>query len=102
MKARIQLNGTLSEEIEVKNGLRQGCCLAPVLFNLYASLPYSAAERWAARVCELEGVGVNLQFKLDGKLFRRYTRNASQKQLTECQFADDVAYLATRWGLKGQ
>ena len=35
MKAAIRLEGTLLEEIDVENGLRQGCCMAPVLFNLY-------------------------------------------------------------------
>ena len=33
--------------------------------------------------------------KLDGKLFRRSTRGSQQVQLTECQFADDAALLAT-------
>lgn len=35
MKVKIRLDGTLLEEIEVKNGLSQGCCIAPVLFNLW-------------------------------------------------------------------
>ena len=33
MKARIRLDGALLEEFSVENGLRQGCCMAPVLFN---------------------------------------------------------------------
>ena len=38
-------------------------------------------------------------FKLDGKLFRRYTRNADVRRVSECQFADDAALLAkTRTG----
>ena len=38
MQARISLDGNLLEEIDVNNGLRQGCCMAPVLFNLYTCL----------------------------------------------------------------
>ena len=34
-------------------------------------------------------------FKLDKQLFRRNTRGASSVTVTECQFADDVALLAT-------
>ena len=92
MQAQIQMNGTLLEEIDVTNGLRQGCCMAPVLFNLYACL---VVERWTARVAELKGVGIYLRYKNDGKLFRRYTRNAHESWLTECQLADGAALLAT-------
>ena len=42
-----------------------------------------------------EGVGVHLYHKPDGKLFWRYLRNAHESCLMECQFADDVAILAT-------
>ena len=38
MEASIHLDGTLIEEFSVENGLRQGCCMAPVLFNLYTCL----------------------------------------------------------------
>ena len=39
--------------------------------------------------------GISLNYKLDEKLFRRYTKNAKQAHLTEGQFADDVALQAT-------
>ena len=35
MRARVRLSGRLTEDIYVNNGLRQGCTLAPTLFNLY-------------------------------------------------------------------
>ena len=92
MKAQIRLGDTLLEDFEVENGLRQGCCMAPVLFNLYSSL---VVERWAAKMENVEGAGVYLRYKHDGKLFRRYTRNAQETKITECQFADDAALLAT-------
>ena len=43
----------------------------------------------------IEGVGISLNYKLDEKLFRGYTKNAKQAYLTEGQFADDAALLAT-------
>ena len=35
------------------------------------------------------------KYKLDKKLFRRYTKNAEEVKLNECQFADDAALLTT-------
>ena len=31
-------------------------------------------------------------FKMDQKLFRRYTKNAQGCSLSDCQFADDAVY----------
>ena len=72
--------------------LRQDCCVAPVLFNLYMCL---MMECWHDRVERVPGIGVNLKYKYDEKLFRRYTRNAMERKLTECLFADDGAILAS-------
>ena len=38
MEAGIRVDGELLEKIEVNNGLRQGCTMAPTLFNLYAGM----------------------------------------------------------------
>ena len=57
MKARIRLDGALLEEFSVENGLRQGCCMAPVLFNLYTCV---ILERWKARVERVDGVGISI------------------------------------------
>ena len=43
----------------------------------------------------LEDAGIYLKYKLDKKLFRRYTRNSEELKINECQFADDAALLAT-------
>ncbi len=53
------------------------------------------AERWNERVAGTAGVGIVWKYQLDEKLFRRSTRNAHKTQLTECQFADYAAILAT-------
>ncbi len=66
--------------------------MSPVLFNSYTCL---VVERWLERLDDVEGVGVTVKYKYDEKLFRRYTRNASERRVTECQFADDSALLAT-------
>ena len=91
MQAQVQMQGELLEEIAVENGLKQGCTMAPVLFNLYACL---VVEQWMARIND-EDVGNYVQCKFDHKLFRRSTGTAEERRLTECQFADDAALLST-------
>ena len=44
-----------------------------------------------ARIDGSEGVGIEVEYKLDKKLFRRYTRNAKRRREVECLFADDGA-----------
>ena len=58
------MKGVDGEEIEVENELRQGCTMAPSLFNLYVCL---VAERWLDRVPGVEGVETYLLYKYDHK-----------------------------------
>ncbi len=60
MKAQLSINGELLERIGIDNGLRQGCTMAPILFNLNACL---MMERWTAQVRDLEGPGTCLLYK---------------------------------------
>jgi len=59
MTARVRIEGSLSDKIEVNNGLRQSCYMSPVLFNLFSCV---VLERWMQK---LEGVGVQLYYKYD-------------------------------------
>ena len=59
------------------------------VLNFYTCL---VVERWFARV---EGIGITVHYKYDQQLFRRYTRNAVIRWMTECLFADDGALLAS-------
>ena len=73
MKARMRVDKKLLEEIDVRNGLRQVCTMAPALFNLYACAVF---KRWLTRIKGVEGAGTYIPFKMDQKLFIRYTKNA--------------------------
>jgi hypothetical protein len=55
-------------------------------------------ERWVTRTERSEDVGISIKLVqvYDGRLFRSYVvRNASERRITECQFADDGALLAS-------
>ena len=47
MQAQIRLDDATLEPIDINNGLHQGCCMVPALFNLYSCL---VIERWNARM----------------------------------------------------
>ena len=86
------MDGKLLEDIEVNNGSRQGCSMAPTLFNLYASV---VPEKWREAVQDVEGEGVELLYKLDQQLFRRSIRGASEMKVDKAEFADDVVLVAS-------
>ena len=76
----------------MNNGLRQGCTMAPTLFNLYASV---VAEKWTEAVQGIEEAGIELHYKLDQQLFRRSTRGASKVRALKGEFADNVVLVAS-------
>ena len=53
------------EEIQVQNGLYQGCCIEPVVIDLYTCL---AVERWLEKVRGDEGMDIIIQYKFDRKV----------------------------------
>ena len=96
MEARVRVGGKLSDVIEVRNGLRQGCTMSPVLFNLF----FTAVMRmWRDECKDIEGFGIGVGYIVDeGRLkvgIKKDTGKEKRTKLTDMQFADDAAAVAT-------
>ena len=93
MQAEVRIGGVLSESFRVRNGLRQGCTLAPTLFNLFFS---AVVSTWRTDCVE---VGVNVLSRPGRKLVGDRTAKSQLAvvKVTDSQFADDLAlYVSTR------
>ena len=91
MQAEVRIGPASTKSFEVKNGLRQGCTLAPTLFNVYFS---GMVASWRSKhVSE----GVNVLYRIGRKLVGdRTTKSRLQEvKVTETQFADDAALYST-------
>ncbi len=98
MSASLRANGRLADPISVQNGLRQGCTMAPVLFNLYMC---AVIECWLDRLKGEDDVGIEIKYKCDGQLLRKPRQQTFHACITECQFADDaVLFSTTRSGMQ--
>ena len=70
-EAQIRINNSLSRNVKIKQGVRQGCILSLILFNMYS-------EEVINRALESEkGIVIN------------------GKRLTNIHYADDTAILAS-------
>ena len=91
MTGQVLSSGNVTEAFAISNGVKQGCVLAPVLFNVFFTCMLSHAVR------DLEK-GVYIRYRLDGSLFNLRRLSAKTKSLQnllqEVLFADDCALVA--------
>ena len=91
MKARFAFNGTLSQEIAVDNGVKQGDILAPTLFSIYFAMLLSHAFKDS-------GAGMAVKFKTSGKVFNLRRFNTKSKSfeclIRELLYAGDADFLS--------
>lgn len=78
--ASVQVNGELSENFGVGVGIRQGCVMSPLLFNVYLN---SCMREMRARV---------------GELVPRLKVRGTEEPLVAGLFADDTVLLAENVG----
>ena len=80
-----------TDEIQVTNGLRQGCTFAPTLYNLYFSAMVAYWRDWCLQA------GVRVRFKMGRKLVEDKTAKVRFQvtKIFESKFTDDVALCAT-------
>ena len=92
MKVRVSASGVLSDQFEVTTGVKQGCVMAPVLFNIYMLCVTHILHH------EAEGEGVDVRYRLDRSLFDLSKLKARTKtelcNIKELQYADDAAIVA--------
>ncbi len=93
MQACVRIGGQQSPSFNVKVGVRQGCVLAPVIFNLFLSAVTLLSHKALGTTD-----GIHIQFRLDGSLFnirrlQAFTKTTKQ-HILELQYADDCALLA--------
>ena len=89
ISATVTAGGGRSDPFSVRNGLHQGCTIAPTLFILYFSF---VIDRWLSWC---QAAGVEVQFKLGGKLVGERTKRPSSFVMSECLFVDDAALVCS-------
>ena len=93
MTARVSYCSSVSDFFPVRVGVRQGCVLAPVIFNFFM-----AAVTLHARPSFALEDGIALRYRLDGSLFNTRRLQARTKSsleyIFELQYADDTALVS--------
>ena len=93
MQARVKVENLESEPFAVSRGVKQGCTLAPVLFNLFISYITKLLAAQVGPNC-----GININYRMDRSLFDLQKLKARTKiqsaWFLELQYADDCALIS--------
>ena len=91
--AAIRAYRQTSERFPITSDIRQGCVLAPTLFNFYFDAVIHIAldhHRQASR-------GIQVAYLLDGELVGNRKALRLETLITDLEYADDMALLANTW-----
>ena len=85
--ARVRYNGELTEPFSTRTGVRQGCILAPLLFNLVTAALTMLVDR------KLTVRGIGMRYRTDGGLFnlrrlRAFTKTRT-RYICDLHYADE-------------
>ncbi len=91
MSAKVRVGNSFTGQIAVNNGLRQGCSMAPVLFNLFFAL---VLEKWRMEMAEVyPDHEVAFRLNINGNLFNRPRSAHQQSAAPDLEFADDAVLI---------
>ena len=86
MMAVVKMNNTTSDSFPIKTGVKQGCVIAPCLFNIYLTT-------LLLLIRDDLPLGLDMRYRLDGKLLNLRKLKAKSKvipsSVLELQYADD-------------
>ncbi|KAK4309452.1 hypothetical protein Pmani_018949 [Petrolisthes manimaculis] len=92
MRASLVVGGEETATIDVELGVKQGCVIAPILFNIYL-----AAATFFSHARIPPGHNVSLTYQLDGSLFHLRRLHAQTKNLCDkvlkLQYSDDCVLI---------
>ncbi len=85
-RAEVRIDGDFSTSIQMKTGVKQGCLLSPILFNVYIDF-----VMW--QILEQAGAGgVTMSYRL-GDLWYSDRGNSDDVKLLALMYADDIAVM---------
>ena len=85
-RAEVRIDGDLSTSIQMKTGVKQGCLLSPILFNVYIDF----VMRNILKQARVEGV--TMSYRL-GDLWNSGNGSNDDVKLLALMYADDIAVM---------
>ena len=84
----MRVNGTLSESLSLKTGVKQGCVLSPLLFNIFMDWIVQRVMK------KMEHTGIRIQYTKQRKLLNMKERDLTETILVNTLlYADDMVIL---------
>ena len=92
-QAAVRMGGSMSEWFDVRGGVRQGCVISPLLFNIYMDFVVKQALAQMP-----EGCGVELAYHAHGKLQQKKWGKGCLEVLLVLLYADDMVLMSNDRG----